>query len=511
MLDLSRRGAFLALLLAVGCASGGGESPQGTDVDSDAAPSGDGDGDGTGGSTSGSSGSSGGGTKSDGGGTKRDATVPSNTGTADAGGLKDSGPSVPSNPSKPSDPSKPVADASVPDVAPAASIPQGPHTAAGFVKLAPPLGDPLDPKKASTATPAAPAGWTWFEIPGAVCRDGSPTGIYVRFADSDSLLFYLEGGGACTSPDFCTYNPKNVNEVLAGSGETLFGSVGGAVPGRQQPGVDGIFNTSNSANPFGKWSMVYVPYCTGDVHFGTKSDGSAPGVAGKQQYVGYHNMEKFVARIVPTFKDKVKRVVLTGASAGGFGTLLNYSMVQDSFGDDIWVTALNDSGPSFDDAIQPACMQKRWRDMWGFAGSLPKDCTECQQADGGGLGKLATYLQRKHPNFRLALVSSVHDEVIRAFYAMGLDNCSGFDTASPVPAALGFTFSDADYQTGLMGIRTTYAPTNKFASYYINGFLNNTFHQHTWRPRFYEAAQGNVTIAQWTSDFLAGKMTQVGP
>ncbi|HEX5660050.1 MAG TPA: pectin acetylesterase-family hydrolase [Polyangiales bacterium] len=399
-------------------------------------------------------------------------------------------------------------DSGTPD-APAA-VPAGPHTAAGFKNLAPTLGAALDPK-GSTLSPAPPSGWVWHAIDGAICRDGSPTGFYTHIVDSsDSLLFYLEGGGACTSPDFCAYNPKNVNEKLAGDGQTLIGSVGGATPGRQQPGTDGIFAFGNAANPFKTWNQIYVPYCTGDVHAGTKTNVKVPGVDGNQQFVGYRNMEKFLARIVPTFQAKVKRVVLTGASAGGFGTMLNFSLVQDSFGDGTWVTALNDSGPSFADEQLPVCMQKRWRELWGFAGSLPTDCTECQQANGGGLGKVAKFLERKHPNFRVGLVSSTHDEVIRAFYAMGLDNCSGFDTASPVPAVL-ISFPSDQYEAGLVGIRSTYMSGGRFASYYINGFLNNTYHQHIWRPRFYEAAQGGSTIAQWTTDFLAGKMNQVGP
>ena len=44
-------------------------------------------------------------------------------------------------------------------------------------------------------------------------------------------------------------------------------------------------------------------------------------------------LEAVVARIVPTFKDKVDKVVITGASAGGFGAALNFSMVQDAFGE----------------------------------------------------------------------------------------------------------------------------------------------------------------------------------
>ncbi|MDB4988150.1 MAG: hypothetical protein JWN04_3328 [Myxococcaceae bacterium] len=387
---------------------------------------------------------------------------------------------------------------------------RGPNTVSGYANVAPAPGPALDPKSSSTVSPAAPNGWFWYEIDGAVCRDGSPTGFYVHFADSEGLLLYLEGGGACTSPGFCNYNPQNVNQVLAGDGQTLLGSIGGAVPGRQQPGTDGIFNLTNAANPFGHWSMIYVPYCTGDVHFGTRTNVMVPGVDKPQQFVGYRNMEKFIARIAPTFKDKVKRVVLTGASAGGFGTLLNYSLVQDAFGDAARVIGLDDSGPPFPDVDEPVCMQKRWRELWGFADAFPKDCTECMQADGGGLGKYPVFLQKKHPNYTFGIVSSMQDEVIRAFYASGLNDCSGFDTADPAPAVL-ISFPAAEYTAGLGALRSQYEPSGAFSSYYINGLFSSTYHQHIWRPRFYEAAQGTTTIAQWATDLIAGKMTQVGP
>lgn len=390
-------------------------------------------------------------------------------------------------------------------------IPDGPNRAPGFTDLSPPSDEPLDPQRGTAVTPMPPAGWVWYEIEGTRCRDGSPNGLYVHFAQSDSLLIYLEGGGACTSPDFCAYNPKNVNEVLAGDGQTLFGSVGGAIPGRQQPGQEGIFNLGNAANPFARWSMVYIPYCTGDVHFGTRANVQVPGVAGTQQFVGYHNMQKFIGRVAPTFRKQVKQVVLTGASAGGFGTSLNYSMVQDAFGDDALVLALNDSGPPFSDKNQPVCMQKRWRELWGFDAAFPKDCSECRQADGGGLANWGKFLQRKHPNYRIAVISSMQDEVIRAFFSSSLNDCAGFESASPVTAALGLTVPGADYVAGLTDLRAAEQPGGRFASYYMNGLFNVTFHQHIWRPRFYEAAQGNVTIAQWARDFLAGKMTQIGP
>jgi hypothetical protein len=397
------------------------------------------------------------------------------------------------------------------------------NRAPGFVDLSPRLGAPL-PVQGDAETPAPPAGWSWHAIEGAICRDGSPTGFYVHRGTGDGLVIFLEGGGACSNVNYCAFNPANVDQVLAGDGEIVLGSALGAGPGRQQPGAytdathvgapAGIFDTSNAANPFRDWSQVYVPYCTGDVHFGTKKGGTVPGFADPQQFVGYYNMQKFVSRIVPTFKDQVSKVVITGSSAGGFGAALNFSMVQDAFGDTP-VLAISDSGPPFDDQYMPVCMQKRWRDAWSLTDAMPPDCTECRQADGGGMLKLSDFLLRKHPTARIAMISAMEDEVIRLFFSVGLGDCAPYDTADPVAVVLlqgdpAVYFPAEQYTAGLNALRATYMPTGRLSTYYMAGD-NVTFHQHLFRNRFYEAPAGGVTIAKFVGDFVNGTNQAIGP
>ncbi len=397
------------------------------------------------------------------------------------------------------------------------------NRAPGFIDLSPPMGDPL-PQQGDSVSPAPPAGWDWFQIDGTQCRDGSPAGLYVHQGTGTGLVIYLEGGGACSNANYCAFNPSNVNEVLAGDGQVVIGSAIGAGPGRQQPGAytdashtgapAGIFDTSNAANPFKDWSQVYIPYCTGDVHFGAKANGMVPGLDTPQQFVGYLNMKKFISRIVPTFKSRVTQVVLAGASAGGFGAALNFSMVQDSFGD-IPVVVVDDSGPPFDDQHMPVCMQKRWREAWGLNAALPPDCTECQQADGGGLLLLANFLLRKHPNSSLVVISSMEDEVIRLFYSVGLQDCANYDTADPVAVVLlqadpGTYFPADQYTGGLNALRDTYGGTGRLGTFFLGGD-NITYHQHIFRDRFYDSSVGTESIAKYVSDFLSGTIANVGP
>ncbi|MDH5672635.1 MAG: pectinacetylesterase family protein [Myxococcales bacterium] len=397
------------------------------------------------------------------------------------------------------------------------------NRAPGFVDLSPPMGDPI-PMTGDSVTPAPPAGWTWHNIEGAVCRDGSDTGFYLHRGTGDGLLIYFEGGGACSNDHYCAFNPANANQVLAGDGQVVLGSALGAGAGRQQPGVytdgshlgapAGVFDVNNSQNPFRDWSQVYIPYCTGDVHFGTNPAGMVPNLPTTQKFVGYYNTRKFIGRIVPTFKDSVSKVVVAGSSAGGFGAALNFSMVQDAFGD-VPVMVVDDSGPPFENDFMPVCMQKKWRATWGLNEAMPPDCDDCRDPQGGNMLRLSDFLMDKHPTARIAIISSMQDEVIRLFYSVGLLDCQNYDTADPVAVVLfqgdpNIYFPPGQYENGLKTLRTTYESTGRFATYYMGG-INLTFHQHLFRPRFYEAPSGGKTIAQFTADFINGTVQTVGP
>ena len=360
--------------------------------------------------------------------------------------------------------------------------------------MAPPMLSPL-PK-------SDPGQWTYHVIDGAQCRDGSPAGFYTRFstADSKHLLIYLEGGGACFNAALCTFNPASVQESIGPGGRDIATTATqGLLDVMQAPETTGIFDFTNSKNPFLDWNMVWIPYCTGDVFSGTRENATDPDIPGTQQFVGYYDMQKFVGHIVPTFSD-ADRVVLTGTSAGSFGAGMNFNQVQDAFGK-VPVTLIMDSGIIFTDDYLPACLQKRWRELWGNDAALPPECTECRHPDGGGFANLLTFSARKYPNAKLGIISAVDDGVMSFFYSFGENDCKG----GPYPAG--------KYQTALQALRTVGEGfPGQSASYFV---LRKT-HTYEQTPDFYDLPAdkrptGYVPIAAWMSDVLAGAMTQVGP
>jgi hypothetical protein len=497
------------------CASGTAGTPEGSDISSSASSgtSSSGGSSGSGSSYSGGSngaGSSGSGFEGD------DASVGSSSGTST---------------SSSGSPGEDGGDA---------GCPANQTTQTSFVNLAAPKlsalsqleNDPI-PTDGGTVL-AVPQGWNYYAIDGAMCRDGSAAGIYVHYGTANKLFIYLEGGGACSSPTFCSHNPAAVDQAFPGGapsqGQTIGGSLGSVTGGPYQaPYVPtaasgltpayspGIFDFTNMANPVKDWSGVYVPYCTGDVHFGTADNVTIPTddvlpALTNQHFVGYLNMEKFIGHLVPTFPD-VTQVLLTGASAGGFGAGLNYGMVQDSFGT-IPVTVLDDSGPPFTTADLPACIQQQWRTLWGFDAALPSDCAECSNSDGSGLTNIVVYWHHKYPHAKVGLVSTVQDEVMRLFFGSADNNCQT-NNATELSVSGGYT--GAQYTQGLEDLVSTYQCTGALATYYIGGMNANfpypTYHQHIFRSEFYtvDTNSGTKTMAEWTADLLGGTLEIVGP
>ncbi|MET0341876.1 MAG: pectin acetylesterase-family hydrolase [Polyangiales bacterium] len=354
--------------------------------------------------------------------------------------------------------------------------------------------------------------WTYHEVDGAVCRDGSPAGYYVRAGASSNLLIFLNGGGICYDDFFCGINPANVNSSLPG--ENLLAAsldiVSGAlVPVRQVPPDAGIFK-KDPRNPVADWSMVYVPYCTGDLHAGTKRDAEVftATLQGKQQFVGYTNLGLFYEHFGRAYKGKAEKVLLSGSSAGGFGTLLNYDRTQDFFGSSTRVFALTDSGVPFRDEWLEPCLQKNVRALYGL--HLPEECEGCFPADGGGLAEgLGGYIfkQKYKGRFLGGGISSKQDEIIKLFFSLGLANCTKEGGSEAIASFLGASEYPADrYPTGLKDFIENVGGKEQLGSYMVEG----TQHQHIFRDRYFEQNGVGMTMAEFVGKVLASEPVHVG-
>ncbi|HEX7481194.1 MAG TPA: pectin acetylesterase-family hydrolase, partial [Polyangiales bacterium] len=343
------------------------------------------------------------------------------------------------------------------------------------------LPAPLTPFATHGAAITAPDGtWTWVDFPDAFCRDGSTAGIAVSLKpSSDKLMIFLQGGGACFDGLTCAANPANAN-------------------GQKAELTAGIFSRGNAANPLRDWNYVFVPYCTGDVHAGTNPSGMVPGVFGTQKFVGYLNMQAYLQRIVPSFPN-VHEVLLTGISAGGFGAAANAVLVQRAF-PNIRVKLIDDSGPPLAAPYLPACLQQKWRDLWGLEKSMLADCgAGCPNHD-AFVEDYAHAMIKIFDDRPSGLIESAQDGTISGFFGAGQNSCTGVALLTPIPGAT--------FQQGVLEFRDSVKSYPNFATYYPPGT------QHTWLAdsSFYTGNVNGMTLVSWVTSIVHGQAaSNVGP
>ncbi|PRP97325.1 Pectinacetylesterase [Enhygromyxa salina] len=342
-------------------------------------------------------------------------------------------------------------------------------------------GDPGDgdgdPDPGNPLPPAPVGDWHYLEIDGMFCRDGSPAGLAVRYSDNDSLLaIYMEGGGACFNQFSCLANPASV------------------APGKFSPGpYGGLFDNENPDNPLMDYNFVYMPYCTGDVFFGSQPDGNVPGGPQNQMFVGHDNMLIALERIADTFPNAAD-VVATGESGGGFGAAANYATIADAFPNND-VVLIDDSGPIFRDEYLAPCLQQQFRDVWNVDPSLPQDCAECFGADGGGLYNYLTYVQENYPNAPKGLISSHDDSTISSFFGFGANECTAI-----LP-------SFNNFQEALYDLRDNVLIGPEFATYFKTG----SSHTYLSKSDYYTLSVNGVLLVDWVADVIAGDTAHVAP
>jgi hypothetical protein len=194
---------------------------------------------------------------------------------------------------------------------------------------------------------------------------------------------YYQGGGACWNGTSCwvanTFknfarqrecvlgsNP-GTNCTLEGDAACTGGGTCGPYFSEDNPDLvgTGFADSSDPDNPFKEWHIVFVTYCTGDVHWGNAFGAYGPGQG--IQHRGRINAmvaEKFAREHFPNPEE----VFVTGSSAGSYGALFNSAFLMDEVYPASEFNVLGDAGIGV--------ITKGWLEdsfgNWGVDGTLPK-------------------------------------------------------------------------------------------------------------------------------------------
>lgn len=249
--------------------------------------------------------------------------------------------------------------------------------------------------------------WTWIDVPGMRCGDGSATGVAINPSDrSRTVVLAFEGGGACWEAAAC-YGVPGVLEPTAvhldGFTEETFAAV------RPFFDTSWAFQRDDAGSPFGDATWVFVPYCTGDLHAGQQTtEYDVGGQPRTMHHVGAANVDAMLAAIAALPADEVFAV---GVSAGGYGVQLNWDRLAAAF-PGATTHILADGAQLVD--VEPSRwgeLRARWRPRF------PAGCAGCDD----GLATVAAHWGEGPPagGGRHALTASLQDQVIALFF--GLD------------------------------------------------------------------------------------------
>jgi Pectinacetylesterase len=200
------------------------------------------------------------------------------------------------------------------------------------------------------ASAAASGTQAWERVvPGGDCQcsDGSEFRFWVREGNPEKVVFYLQDGGACFSAETCA-RKNDLYNITADESPT---------------GRGGMFEFAEPRNPFADYSVVYVPYCTADVHIGNATTEYAPGLTVRHK--GYVNGTAALEHLAATFP-RATEVVVVGESAGSVASPLYAGLVSDRL-PDARITVLAHGSGSYADL--PAF--NRLIAAWGFGNVAP--------------------------------------------------------------------------------------------------------------------------------------------
>lgn len=246
--------------------------------------------------------------------------------------------------------------------------------------------------------PAAYEKWLKVELPGTVCGNNSQYKFFINYKEgAKDLMIMLEPGGACWDFDGC-------------SGKT---DLGAANP-------DGIMDdhmnaAGTAANisplirrdlgaPTADWNLVYMPYCTGDVHTGNNvikykdPNGKEPDL--EFHHAGHTNsvaVADYLAKQFPA----TDRLFVTGCSAGGAGSLINYYFFRNTI-DAQRGYMMDDSGPIFPSDGYSMPLHTKIRSSWNVDSIFAELPPEYPITD--DFGVLNRHLADIFPDDRLSTV-----------------------------------------------------------------------------------------------------------
>ncbi|MFT4569409.1 MAG: hypothetical protein ACI8TX_000780 [Hyphomicrobiaceae bacterium] len=182
------------------------------------------------------------------------------------------------------------------------------------------------------------------------CVKDTPYSFHYKKGTVNKLLMYYQGGGACWSTGTCYI--ANTMKAETGAGDN--------------PDIAGTgYASQHIDNQFKDWHVVFVSYCSGDVHWGNRTTTYPNG--GLTFHRGFQHARLAEKWARERFVDP-EEVFSTGSSAGSYGAIMNSINLMEVVYPSVTHNVLGDAGTGV--------ITQEWLDNsiaeWGVDSVLPK-------------------------------------------------------------------------------------------------------------------------------------------
>lgn len=249
------------------------------------------------------------------------------------------------------------------------------------------------------------AGWNAIAPGGdTICAKGDPFKYFVRKGTVDKVVIDFAGGGACWSEATCLLS------------DTLFRARvdESDFPFLEEEGAAGLYDHENDDNPVKDWHHVFVPYCTGDLHWGDATQTYGEGDAAKTiHHRGAANTRAVLDWVYEQF-EAPDQVFVTGWSAGGYGATLWAAHVREHYGPDVRVSHFSDSAAG---VIQPEFFVESVP-KWEPDSAYPLWIPGADPKDEGSLAAMYTAIAAYYPDMVLSQFNTSFDAEQAKYYVL---------------------------------------------------------------------------------------------
>ena len=333
---------------------------------------------------------------------------------------------------------------------------------------------------------------------GAVSSDGSRYHGLFRKGAENKLLIVLDGGGLVFDKLSAAYPSGDTYEEGTLSFYDAY-----CKPSKNAYARLSIFHEKCKNSPFFGWSLLYVPYATGDFHAGA-GEFTYPDAEGKERtFFAHGNINLHLCiDFVKQFCPDPEQLVVLGCSAGGFGTAFVGNDILNCFPDCKDCACIVD-GAAFD-LDYKECAET----LWQVPASIEAEIKSNDIVSDG----LEYLWEHQRERVKIGYVVSIKDFALTR-YQNYLDTRKEMGWPPEATERTHRIISDT--------VRRLKASIPTFSYFLYNYNFNDingkpvpgngaTSHCCLWVPEFVRFEREGCTGLKWVQNVIDGKQTQIG-